>query len=105
MDLRQKKLLPWQNILSSRQIAADIEEKLAIQREVLLTCGGIILTFPYQTNGNHATESSTVGDVISEQHWTSTFDILSSRQIAADIKKNLANQGNSETVRTSLKMF
>ena len=28
-DLRLKKLLPWQNILSSRQIAADIYLSLA----------------------------------------------------------------------------
>ena len=31
--------MSWQNILSKRQIAADIEEKWANQREVL--CGGI----------------------------------------------------------------
>ena len=35
IDLRKKNLLPWQNILNSRQIAADIEEKLANQGEVL----------------------------------------------------------------------
>ena len=29
--------------------------------------------FPYQTNGNHARELSTVGHVISERHWKSTF--------------------------------
>ena len=34
-DFRIKNLLPWQNILSNRQIAADIEEKFANQREVL----------------------------------------------------------------------
>ena len=34
-DLRIKNLLPWQNILSNKQIAADIEEKLASQGEVL----------------------------------------------------------------------
>ena len=28
-DFRIKNLLSWQNILSNRQIAADIEEKLA----------------------------------------------------------------------------
>ena len=32
-------MLSWQNILNNRQIAADIEEKLANQGEVL--CGGI----------------------------------------------------------------
>ena len=35
IDLRIKIVLPWQNILSNRQIAADIEEKRANQGEVL----------------------------------------------------------------------
>ena len=39
IDLRIKNLLSWQNILNKRQIAADREEKLANQGEVL--CGGI----------------------------------------------------------------
>ena len=34
----------------------------------------IVFTFPYQTNGNHATELQTVGREISERHWKSTFD-------------------------------
>ena len=34
-------LLSWQNILGSRQIVADIEEKLANQGEVIRTFGGI----------------------------------------------------------------
>ena len=38
-DFRIKNLLSWQNILSNRQIAADIEEKWANQGEVL--CRGI----------------------------------------------------------------
>ena len=29
VDLRKKNLLPWQDILNSRQTAADIEQKLA----------------------------------------------------------------------------
>ena len=28
----------------------------------------VVFTFPYQANGNHATEPSTVGHVISERH-------------------------------------
>ena len=66
-------MLSWQNILNSRQIAADTEEKLANQGEVLQGESGIF-TFPYQTNGNHATEPSKVGHVISELLWESTFD-------------------------------
>ena len=33
-----------------------------------------LFTFPYQTNENHAQELSTVGHVISERHWKSTFN-------------------------------
>ena len=33
-----------------------------------------LFTFPYQTNGNHATELLTVGHVISERHWKSILD-------------------------------
>ena len=57
-------LLSWQNIFNSRQITADREKKPANQGKVL--CGRIsyVFAFPYQTNGNHATEPSTVGHVI-----------------------------------------
>ena len=34
----------------------------------------VLFTFANQTNGDHATEPQTVGHVISEQHWKSTFD-------------------------------
>ena len=34
----------------------------------------VVFTFPYQANGNHATEPSIVGHVISERNWKSTFD-------------------------------
>ena len=34
----------------------------------------VVFTFSYQANGNHATEPSRVGHVISERHWKSTFD-------------------------------
>ena len=33
-----------------------------------------LFIFPDQTNGNHATELSAVGHVISDWHWNSTFD-------------------------------
>ena len=50
-------LLSWQNILGSRQIAADLEEKLANQGEVFRTREeSVTFTFYYQANGNHATE-------------------------------------------------
>ena len=34
----------------------------------------VVCTPPYQANGNHATESPTVGHVMSEQRCKSTFD-------------------------------
>ena len=34
----------------------------------------VMFTFPFQANGSHATEPSTVGHVISERDWKSTFD-------------------------------
>ena len=34
----------------------------------------VVVTFPFQIYGNHATELSTFGHVISERHWKSTFD-------------------------------
>ena len=43
IDLRYETLLPWQNILNSRQIAPNIEEKLANQGDVL--CGGISIIY------------------------------------------------------------
>ena len=33
-----------------------------------------LITFPYRTNGNHATELSTVSHVISERRWKITLD-------------------------------
>ena len=57
-----------------REIAADIEEKLANQGESFeLVEELVVFAFCYQANGNHATEPSIVGHVISERHWKSTF--------------------------------
>ena len=47
-DFRIKNLLSWQNILSNRQIAADIEEKWANQGEVLRR--GISLIYLFSSN-------------------------------------------------------
>ena len=41
--LRIKNVLFWQNILSNRPVASDIEEKWANQEDVL--CGGISLVY------------------------------------------------------------
>ena len=44
IDLREKKLLSWQNIYKKRQITGDIKEKLGNQEEVLHR-GGISLIY------------------------------------------------------------
>ena len=48
--------------MNNKQIARDIEEKKPI-KEKLFVEESVVFTFPYQTNGNHATEPSTVGHV------------------------------------------
>ena len=101
--------MPWQNILNSRRIAADIEEKFTHQGEVLR--GGISLYLYYQTNGNHATEPQTVGHVISERHWKSTFnfsEIVSKLQVEATssiVNCEIYFPIFSETIHTILKIF
>ena len=55
IDLRIKNLLSWQDILNDRQIAPDTEEKLANQGNVFVQ-ESVAFIFPYQTNGNDATE-------------------------------------------------
>ena len=53
-DFRIKNLLPWQNILSNRQIAEDIGEKCVNQEDFVEE--SVLFTFPHQTNGDHVTE-------------------------------------------------
>ena len=74
-NLREKSFLSWQNIWNSRQITTDIKEKLGNKEEVFRGEGFslVLFTFLYETNGNHATELSIVGHVISEWHWKSSF--------------------------------
>ena len=74
IDFRMKNLLSWHNILSNRQIAADIEKKKEPIKEKSFVDESALFTFPHQTNGNHITETQTVGHVIAERHWKSTFD-------------------------------
>ena len=71
MDLRQKKYLEQQTDCSryKRKISKSRRGPSWKNQSCL-----IIITFRYQTTGNHATELSTVGDITSEQHWSSTFD-------------------------------
>ena len=101
--------MSWQNILNSTQIAADIEEKFANQGEVLR--GGISLYLFYQANGNHAMEPQTVGHVISEWHWKSTFDFSEIvNKLWFEVRSSIANceiyfPNFSETIHTILKIF
>ena len=68
-------MLPWQNISNNIQIMADIKEELGNQEEVRRGGGISLIYLPFFIkNGNHATELSTAGHVISEQHCKSTFD-------------------------------
>ena len=53
-DFRIKNLLPWQNILSNRQIAEDIGEKCVNQGDFVEE--SVLFTFPHQTNGDHVME-------------------------------------------------
>ena len=48
-----------------------------------------LFTFPDQTNGNHATQPSTVSYIISEQHWKSTFDFT---EIVSNFRLNEKEQ-------------
>ena len=83
-----------------RQIAANIEEKLANQGEVLR--GGIIRIYP---------EPKTIGHVISERHWKSTFDfskIVNKLRVEASSTKpncEIYFPIFSETIHTILKIF
>ena len=74
IDLRKKNLLPLQNILSSRQIAADMEEKLANQGEVLHgRISHIYLSSSNKWKLCHKVINS-LSHIISEQDQKSTFD-------------------------------
>ena len=61
------------NIWNSRQIAADIKQKLELNKRSFMEESAVFI-LPYQTNGNHVTELSTVRHAISERHWKSTFN-------------------------------
>ena len=54
-DFRIKNL-SWQNILSNRQIAADIKEKWGPIKEKSFVEESFLFTFSHQANGNHVTE-------------------------------------------------
>ena len=71
-----------------------------------------LFTFPYQTNGSHATELSTVGQIISEWHWKSTFDFteIVNNLLRIEARNIMSNcqiyfSPFSETIHTILKYF
>ena len=71
----------------------------------------IIFTFPYQTNGNQATELLEVGHVISEWHRKSTFDFTENwKQLQVEARSRMSNFEIcfllfSVTIQTILKIF
>ena len=70
-----KNLLSWQNIWNSRQITADIKEKLGNQEEVL--CGGAIsliyLSLSNKSKPCHVATNSRPHNL--KRHWKSTCDL------------------------------
>ena len=63
-NIKIDKSVDLAGFLISRQIARDIEFLCGGIKEKSFVEETVIFTFPYQTNGNHATEPSTVGHVI-----------------------------------------
>ena len=104
-------MLSWQNILNSRQIATGIEETQVNQGEVLRGEESVVFTFPYQTNGNHATELSTVGHVILRTALKRYFRFpRNCKQLRVEASNSMPNWEIyfpifSETIHTNLKMF
>ena len=102
-------LLSWQNILNSRQTAADTKDKFANQGEVLRE--GISLYLSYQTNGNYATVPQIVGHVIWELHWKSTFSFSEIvNKLRVEVRSSITNCEIyfpifSEAMHTILKIF
>ena len=68
-----KNVMSLHNIWNGRQIAADIKQKLELNKRCFME-KSVVFILSYQTNGNHATELSTVGHAISERHWKSNFN-------------------------------
>ena len=100
----------WQSILNNRQIAADIEEKLANKGKVLR--GGISRIYFSMSNEwkpYHGTINSR--HVISERHWKSTFDFSGIvNKLRVEARSSIANCEIyfpifSQTMHTILKIF
>ena len=111
IDLRKKNLLSWQNIWNSRQIAADIEEKLANQGEVHR--GGIspiYLSLWNKWEPCHGAINSRP-HVISERHWKSTFDFREIvKKLRVEVRRSITSceiyfPVFSETIYAILKIF
>ena len=68
-----KNVMSLHNIWNSRQIAADIKQKLELNKRSFIE-ESVVFILSYQTNGDHVTELSTVRHAIAERHWKSTFN-------------------------------
>ena len=109
-DFRIKNLLFWHNILSNRQIAADIEEKWANQGEVLRRgISPIYLSSSNKWKPCHGAISSRSCNLKTALEKYSRFQ-WNCKQQRVEARNSMANSGIylpifSETIHTILKIF
>ena len=109
-DVRIKNLLPWQNILSNRQIVADIEEKWANQGEVFgRGISPIYLSSSNKWKPCHGATNSRPRNLRTAVE--KYFPLQSNcKQLPIETRKSMANSQIyfpifSETIHTILKTF
>ena len=109
-DFRIKNLLSWQNILSNRQIAADIEEKWANQGEVLRRgISPIYLSSSNKWKPCHGAINSRPSNLRTALKKYFRFQ-WSCKQLRMEARKSMVNSDIyfaifSETIHTILKIF
>ena len=109
-DFRIKNLLSWQNILSNRQIAADIEEKWANQGEVLRWgISPIYLSSSNKWKPCHGAINSRPRNLRMALEKSFRFQ-WNCKQLRIEARNSMANAGIcfpifSETLHTILKIF
>ena len=109
-DFRIKNLLSWQNILSNRQIAADIEEKWANQGEVLRRgISPIYLSSSNKWKPCHGAINSRPRNLRTALEKYFRFQ-WNCKQLRIEARNRMANSGFyfsifSETIHTILKIF
>ena len=109
-DFRIKKLLSWQNILSNRQIAADVEEKWPNQWEVLRRgISPIYLSSSNKWKPCHRAINSRPRNLtaVLEKYFRFQWNC---KQLRIEARNSMANSDIyfpifSETINTILKIF